>query len=70
MGTRPLTLAVVTAQVASSFAAHGSSQARAAPQDEAPRREVTLAGLGQRLAPIEGLLTAYPRNSPAAIKGD
>ena len=65
MGTGLLTLAVVTAQVASSFVAQGPSRARPAPQDdESARREVTLAELDQRLARIERLLTAaYPGNS-------
>jgi len=71
MGTGLLTLAVVTAQVASSFVAQGPSRARPAPQDEAARREVTLAELDQRLARIEQLLTAaHPGNSPGAIDGD
>jgi hypothetical protein len=55
MGTGLLTLAVVTAQVASSFVAQGSSRTRPAPQDGAARREVTLAELDQRLARIEKL---------------
>jgi voltage-gated potassium channel len=71
MGTGLLTLAVVTAQVASSFVAQGSSRTRPAPQDGAVRREVTLAELDQRLARIENLLTApHPGNSPGAIDGD
>jgi len=71
MGTGLLTLAVVTAQVASSFVAQGPSRTRPAPQDEAARREVTLAELDQRLARIEQLLTAaHPGNSPGAIDGD
>ena len=71
MGTGLLTLAVVTAQVASSFVAQGPSRARSAPQDEAARREVTLAELDQRLAQIERLLTApHPGNSSGAIEGD
>jgi voltage-gated potassium channel len=71
MGTGLLTLAVVTAQVASSFAAQGPSRATPAPQDEAARRAVTLAELDQRLARIERLLTApHPGNSPGAIDGD
>ncbi len=71
MGTGLLTLAMVTAQVASSFVAHRSSQARPAPQDEAAHREVTLAELDQRLARIARLLTAsHPGNSPGAIEGD
>ena len=71
MGTGLLTLAVITAQVASSFAAQGPSRARLAPRDEAAGREVTLAELDQRLARIERLLTApQPGNSPRAIDGD
>jgi voltage-gated potassium channel len=70
MGTGLLTLAVLTAQVASSFVAQGSSRARPAPPDEAARREVTLAELDERLARIERLLTAaHPGNSPGAING-
>ena len=52
-----LTLAVVTAQVASSFVAQGSSRARRSPQPEAAPPEVTLAELDRRLARIEELLT-------------
>lgn len=71
MSTGLLTLAVVTAQVASSFVAQGPSRSRSAPQDEAVRREVTLADLDQRLARIEQLLIAsHPGNSPGAIDGD
>ena len=68
MGTGLLTLAVVTAQVASSFVAQAPSRARPAPPDEAARREVTLAELDERLARIERLLTAiHPGSSPGAI---
>ena len=71
MGTGLLTLAVVTAQVASSFVAQGSRRAAPAPPDEAARREVTLAELDQRLARIERLLTAtHPGNSPGTLDGD
>jgi voltage-gated potassium channel len=71
MSTGLLTLAVITAQVASSFVAQGPSRARLAPQDEPARPEVTLAQLDQRLARIERLLTAtQPGNSPGAIEGD
>ena len=71
MGTGLLTLAVVTAQVASSFVAESPSRARPAPRDEPARPEVTLAELDQRLARIERLLTAtHPGNSPGAIEGD
>ncbi len=71
MGTGLLTLAVVTAQVASSFVAQGPSRAKPAPPDEAARREVTLAELDERLARIERLLTAAHRgNAPGALDGD
>jgi voltage-gated potassium channel len=71
MGTGLLTLAVVTAQVASTFVTQSPGRARPAPQDEPARREVTLAELDQRLARIERLLTAtHPGNSPDAIEGD
>jgi voltage-gated potassium channel Kch len=71
MSTGLLTLAVVTAQVASSFVAQAPSRARPAPRDETGRSEVTLAGLDQRLARIERLLTAaHPGNSAGAIEGD
>jgi hypothetical protein len=65
MGVGLLTLAVVTAQVASSFVTQGPSRARRGPQAEpvGPRAEpatpqVTLAELDRRLARIEQLLTA------------
>jgi voltage-gated potassium channel len=62
MGIGLLTLAVVTAQVASSFVAQGASaapepDAEPAPPDTAAP-EVTLAELDQRLARIEALLSA------------
>jgi len=59
MGIGLLTLAVVTAQVASSFVAQGAGRARTAPPEPEPTApEVTLAELDQRLARIEALLTA------------
>jgi voltage-gated potassium channel len=71
MGTGLLTLAVITAQVASSFVSQAPSRARPAPPDEAAGREVTLDELDQRLARIESLLiAAYRGNSPGAINGD
>jgi len=67
MATGLLTLAVVTAQVASSFVGQGPSRARPDPPEEAARRQVTLAELDERLARIERLLTASnPGNSPGA----
>jgi voltage-gated potassium channel len=63
MGIGLLTLAVVTAQVASSFVAQGSGRARTAPPEAEPTApEVTLAELDRRLARIEALLTG--RDSP------
>lgn len=68
MGTGLLTLAVVTAQVASSFVTQAPSRARPAPPGKEARREVTLAELDERLARIERLLTAiHPGSSPGAI---
>ncbi len=68
MGIGLLTLAVVTAQVASSFVTQGPSQARSRPQAEPVTPEVMLAELDRRLARIEQLLTAAPASSsqPAA----
>src|SRR5215813_3954857 len=64
MGTGLLTLAVLTAQVASSFVAQAPRRARLAPQDEPARPE-------ERLARIEQLLTAaHTGNSPGAIDSD
>ena len=71
MGTGLLTLAVVTAQVASSFVGQGASRDRPAPQDETTEREVTMAELDQRLARIESLLTApHPGDFPGIMDGD
>src|SRR5262249_13510323 len=71
MGTGLLTLAVVTAQGASSFVSPAPTRARPAPEDEAGGREVTLAELDQRLARIEHLLTAaQPGNSPGVSDSD
>jgi voltage-gated potassium channel len=68
MGTGLLTLAVVTAQVSSSFVAQAANRAKAAASDEAARREVTLAELDERLDRIEQLLAAlHPGSSPGAI---
>jgi voltage-gated potassium channel len=58
MGTGLLTLAVVTAQVASSFVTQASSRGNPAPTSETSRPEVALAVLDQRLARIEVLLAA------------
>jgi voltage-gated potassium channel len=67
MITGLLTLAVVTAQVASSFVAQGPSRSRRRPQPEAAPPEVTLAELDRRLARIEELLTvAAPSSKPSA----
>jgi hypothetical protein len=53
-----LTLAVVTAQVASSFVTQGPSRADGLPQGEAAAPEMTLAELDRRLARIEELLAS------------
>jgi hypothetical protein len=58
MGIGLLTLAMVTAQVASSFVTQAPSQVRPSPQPEPVTPEVTLAELDRRLARIEQLLTA------------
>jgi voltage-gated potassium channel len=58
-----LTLAVVTAQVASSFVAQAPSRTQRSPQPEAAPPEVTLAELDRRLARIEELLTAVAPSS-------
>jgi voltage-gated potassium channel len=71
MATGLLTLAVVTAQVASSFVAQGASRAKPARPNEPTRHEVTLAELDERLARIERLLTASnPGSPPGSIKGN
>ncbi len=64
MITGLLTLAVVTAQVASGFIAQDPRRARRRPQPEAAPPEVTLADLDRRLARIEELLTVPARRSP------
>ncbi len=58
MGIGLLTLAVVTAQVASGFVSQGPTRARRGPQPETATAEITLAQLDQRLARIEELLAA------------
>jgi voltage-gated potassium channel len=68
MGTGLLTLAVVTAQVASSFVTQGQGKAQRGPQAE-PAPEVTLAELGRRLARIEELITAGTASSPPPAAG-
>jgi voltage-gated potassium channel len=58
-----VTLAVLTAQVASSFVAQGASRARRGPRPESAPPEVTLAELDRRLARIEDLLIAAAPSS-------
>ena len=66
-----LSLAVVTAQVASNFIAQGPGRTRRSPQPQAAPAEVTMAELDRRLARIEQLLTtSRPGNPPAAADGD
>jgi hypothetical protein len=60
-----LTLAVVTAQVASSFVAQEPRRAQRRPQPPPTPPEVTLAELDRRLARIEELLTAAVPSSQA-----
>jgi voltage-gated potassium channel len=69
MGIGLLTLAVVTAQVASSFVTQGPSPAPSAPRAEAGTSEVTLADLDHRLARIEQLLTATTTSPPQRASG-
>jgi voltage-gated potassium channel len=76
MGTGLLTLAVVTAQVASSFVTQGPGNAQPGPQAEpgtgpqaGPAPEVTLAELDRRLARIEELLTAATASSSHRAAG-
>jgi len=66
MGTGLLTLAVVTAQVASGFVAQEPRKANPVPLGKEAQREVTLAELDQRLARIERLLTAVTTPSHQA----
>jgi voltage-gated potassium channel len=68
MGIGLLTLAVVTAQVASSFVAQGSRQAQPGAQAESVH-EVTLAELDRRLARIEELITAATASSSQRAAG-
>jgi voltage-gated potassium channel len=63
-----LTLAVVTAQVASSFVAQGPSRTQRRPQREAAPPEITLTDLDRRLARIEELLTVSAPASQRAAK--
>jgi voltage-gated potassium channel len=62
MGIGLLTLAVITAQVASSFVTQGQDKAQPGPQAQ-PAPEVTLAELDRRLARIEELITAATASS-------
>jgi voltage-gated potassium channel len=69
MGIGLLTLAVVTAQVASSFVAQGPSRAQRGRRVVAATPEVMLAELDRRLARIEELLTAAPASSSQRAAG-
>jgi hypothetical protein len=69
-----VTLAVITAQVASSFVVQGATRAQNGAQaavtpPEADPSQVTLAELDRRLARIEELLTAAAAPSPEAGPG-
>jgi voltage-gated potassium channel Kch len=66
MGIGLLTLAVVTAQVASSFVSQEPRQAQGGPPAQPITPGTTLAELDQRLARIEQLLTATTPPPPRA----
>jgi voltage-gated potassium channel len=68
MGIGLLTLAVVTAQVASTFVTQGPGKPQPGPQAESPP-EVTLAELDRRLARIEELITAAATSSSPRAAG-
>jgi voltage-gated potassium channel len=68
MGIGLLTLAVVTAQVASSFVTQGPDKTQPRTQAE-PGPEVTLAQLDRRLARIEELITAATASSSVRAAG-
>jgi voltage-gated potassium channel len=68
MGIGLLTLAVITAQVASSFVTQGPGKAQTGRQAE-PTPEMTLAELGRRLARIEELITAASASSSPRAAG-
>jgi voltage-gated potassium channel len=70
MGVGLLTLAVVTAQVASSFVAQGTSRDQHGQQIPAAPPAVTLADLDRRLARIEALLAAAPSAGPTTEPPD
>jgi voltage-gated potassium channel len=70
MGIGLLTLAVVTAQVASSFVAQGAGRDQRGPQWGAAQPAVTLAELDRRLARIEELLLAAAPPSQHAPDGE
>jgi voltage-gated potassium channel len=63
MGIGLLTLAVVTAQVASSFVTQGPGEAQDGPPAESAGPEVSLGDLDRRLARIEELITAATMSS-------
>ncbi len=68
MGIGLLTLAVVTAQVASTFVTQGTGKARPGPQ-ATPAPEVTLAELDRRLARIEEFIIAATASSSERAAG-
>jgi voltage-gated potassium channel len=70
MGIGLLTLAVVTAQVASNFVAQGASRDQPGPQSAAAQPTVTLAEFDRRLARIEELLLAAAPSSQHAPDGE
>ena len=68
MGIGLLTLAVITAQVASSFVTQGPGHTQPGPQAE-PAPEVTLAELDRRLARIEEFIIAATASSSQRAPG-
>ena len=66
MGIGLLTLAVITAQVASSFVSQGPGRAQPGPRPEPAAPKVTLADLDRRLARIEELIIATAASSRQA----
>ena len=66
MGVGLLTLAVLTAQVASSFVAQSSRQRNDSEVDDTPAAELSLPELHQRLERIEALIVALSSSAPDA----
>ena len=63
-----LTLAVVTAQVASSFVDQAARRAASAPQQDSETNDSALAAIDRRLARIEDLLIARASSVEASAR--